>query len=179
MPSVALPLGCRLPPLPALIAAGPPGPRSSKPSARGGGECASTRAGAERRVFLVEDNAADVDLVRDALAALPFKVDVSAAYDGEQALVALREAAQRGILPDVIFLDLNLPRMSGHEVLAQLNTVSALRDVPVVVLTSSSADDESGRTSAVHADEFVTKPMDVNEHFRVIQATARRWLQVS
>jgi two-component system, chemotaxis family, response regulator Rcp1 len=175
--SVALPLGTLVDPHRALLAAAALGRGSSKRGAREASAC-DTGCGTPR-LFLVEDNAADVDLVRDALSALPFKVDVSSAIDGEEALVVLREAAQRGVLPDVIFLDLNLPRMSGHAVLAQLRTIPALRDVPVVVLTSSSASAESDGSSALHADDFVTKPMDVYEYFRVVQAAARRWLRIS
>jgi CheY-like chemotaxis protein len=150
---------------------------SEAPGERDGSEEAAAEKPTARRLFLVEDNAADVDLVREALGALPFQVDVSTAEDGEKALAALHAAARRGAVPDVILLDLNLPRMSGHDVLARLKTDPALCGVPVVVLTSSSAVRDSDGARALRADGFVTKPIDVNEYFRTIQATARRWLR--
>jgi CheY-like chemotaxis protein len=177
MSPVAPSLVAYSPLVPALIAAGP---KRRSPAERGAqwvGDDASTSAARERRLFVIEDNAGDVDLVREALDALPFNVDVSAAHDGEQAVTKLRELAQRGTVPHVIFLDLNLPRMSGQEVLAQLKMDPVLRGVPVVVLTSSSAEKDRDELYALHADEFVTKPSDVYAYFSTIQATVRRWLE--
>jgi CheY-like chemotaxis protein len=133
-------------------------------------------ATAGRQLFLVEDNPADVDLVLQALRGLPFAIGVSTATDGEQALKILREAADRGVLPNVIFLDLNLPRMNGLEVLAQLKTHPTLRDVPVVVLTSSAGAKDAHRSSALRADDFVLKPFDVDDYFAMVRSTARRWI---
>jgi chemotaxis family two-component system response regulator Rcp1 len=164
-------------PLPAFLAS-PPG-RSFTPDAHRVGEGERADAGAERRLLLVEDNPADADLVVEALGGLPYPVHVSTALDGEHALAALQEAARSGALPDLVLLDLNLPRMSGHEVLAQVKTDPALCDVPVVVLTSSSAVQDSDAARALRAEGFVTKPLELEEYLRTIQATARRWLQRS
>jgi CheY-like chemotaxis protein len=174
VPFLSLPPGLDLVPLPVLFASEPPRRRPAKSSGGAGGpdhDCSDT----DRQLFLVEDNAGDVDLVREALSGLPFAVGVSTASDGEEALKLLRDAADCGALPNVIFLDLNLPRMNGLEVLAQLKTHPALRDVPVVVLTSSSAAKDANRSHALRADEFVTKPTDVHEFFAAVRTTARRW----
>jgi two-component system, chemotaxis family, response regulator Rcp1 len=175
VPFLSLPLHSDLVPWPALLAPEPPGCRSAT---RGSGDSRSDRDTRDtgRQLFLVEDNPADVDLVREALGALPFAVGVSTATDGEQALELLRESADRGVLPNLIFLDLNLPRMDGLDVLAQLKMHPALRDVPVVVLTSSSAARDCDRSRALHADDFVKKPLDVDDYFATVRSAARRWL---
>lgn len=178
MPDLAVPLRSRLTPLPAFLASSG-GPRSSQRDAPSAGTVEGARTGGERRLLLVEDNPADADLVREALGGLPWPVHVSTAQDGEHALATLQEAGRRGALPDLILLDLNLPRMSGHDVLAKLKTDPALCDVPVVVLTSSSALQDSDAARALRADGFVTKPLELDEYLRTIQATARRWLQPS
>jgi two-component system, chemotaxis family, response regulator Rcp1 len=161
-------------PLPVLLASEPHGRPPVKERSRGS-DPVRDGGDADRQLFLIEDNAADVELVREALGGLPFAVGVSTAGDGEQALDILRDAANRGALPNVIFLDLNLPRMNGLEVLAQLKRHPVLRGVPVVVLTSSSAAKDTDPSHALRADEFVTKPIDVDEYFATVRATALHW----
>ncbi len=177
MPSHTLRLGPQLPPIPALIAAGSLRRRASNPGTREVGVHDRASAAAERRLFLIEDNPGDVDLVRQALGALPYPVRIDAAGDGIEAVAKLRQAAQRGTVPDAIFLDLNLPGMSGHAVLAWLKSVPSLRGVPVVVLTSSSAKTDNDRSHEFGANDFVTKLLDVYEYFSALQATARVWLE--
>jgi two-component system, chemotaxis family, response regulator Rcp1 len=126
--------------------------------------------------MLIEDNAGDVDLTREAIADLPFDVDLLATHDGEQALADLRQAARRGGLPHAIFLDLNLPGMTGHQVLEQLRADPALRDIPVVVITSSAAEKEVWHQNRLRCDDFFTKPLDLDEYLRLITTAARRWL---
>jgi CheY-like chemotaxis protein len=160
-----------------MLAAASPPRRGSKPRTREVGDHHRASAAAERRLFLIEDNPGDVDLVRQALSALPYPVRVVAAGDGNEAIAELRQAAQRGSVPDVIFLDLNLPGLSGHAVLAWLKSDPSLRDVPVVVLTSSSAKNDNDRSYELGANDFVTKPLDVYNYFSALQATARLWFE--
>lgn len=178
MVHLALPLRSGAQRLPVFLSS-PPGNRSSTPGENATRGAQGGRVGAPRRLLLVEDNPADADLVREALRGLPFPIDVSTAQDGEQALAALKDAAARSVLPDLVLLDLNLPRMSGHEVLAALKTDPALSGLPVVVLTSSSAAEDSDASRALRVDGFVTKPLELDEYIRIVQAAARPWLQRS
>jgi DNA-binding response OmpR family regulator len=124
-------------------------------------------------ILLVEDNAGDAQLMRMAFAeALP-EARLSVIGDGETALRALLEG---GAPPDLILLDLNLPRLSGHEVLAGLRAAEdpALRRVPVVVLSSSRAAADVERSYELGASH-VAKPQDMDGLLAVVEALARYW----
>jgi two-component system, chemotaxis family, response regulator Rcp1 len=139
-----------------------------------------TTDGARRlRVLLVEDNPGDVDLVTDAVRGFP--CDVSVASDGVEALEFLRkEGRHRGAIePDLVLLDLNLPRLSGREVLAQVKQDPALKHIPVVILSSSQARHDLLETYRLHANCFVTKPVDLDEFLASVGAIAEFWLDVA
>jgi two-component system, chemotaxis family, response regulator Rcp1 len=126
-----------------------------------------------RRILLVEDNAGDAQLMRIAFAeALP-EARLSVLTDGETALRALRDG---GAPPDLILLDLNLPGLSGHEVLASLRGAEdpALRRVPVVVLSSSSAAADVQRSYELGASH-VAKAPDMDGLLAIAEALARYW----
>ena len=124
-----------------------------------------------RSILLVEDNAGDVRLTREALREADVLVELTAVPDGEQALAFLRgEGAHAGAArPDLILLDLNLPRRDGREVLAEIKKDNDLGRIPVVVLTTSAADEDILRSYQLHANAYVTKPVDFERFISVIR----------
>ena len=129
-------------------------------------------------ILLVEDNPGDVDLVMDAVHEFP--CDVSVAIDGMEALEFLRrEGRHAGAKPpDLILLDLNLPKLSGREVLARVKVDPELKHIPVVVLSSSHARPDLMESYRLHANCFVTKPMDLHEFLAAVGAVAQFWFGV-
>jgi two-component system, chemotaxis family, response regulator Rcp1 len=124
-----------------------------------------------QRILLVEDNPGDAQLVRMAFAeALP-SARVSVAPDGEAALARLNDEG----LPHLLLLDLNLPRLSGHEVLQAIKADDALRRLPVVVLSSSQAEADVARSYELGASSHVAKPGDVDALFALVETLARYW----
>ena len=133
-------------------------------------------------ILLVEDNQADADLVVEALkeTALPTH-RVSVVQDGEEAMAFLRREGRYQTAPvvDLVLLDLNLPRKDGREVLAELRQDERLTHLPVVILTSSEAERDLVQAYRLHANCFITKPLDLQQFFSVIQALERFWLSVA
>jgi CheY-like chemotaxis protein len=136
------------------------------------------RNGTLLRVLLVEDNPGDVDLVVEALREL--HCDLNVASDGAVALETLRRSCTDpgSALPDLILLDLNLPRVDGREVLASVKRDPALLHIPVVVLSSSRAQRDLLDTYRMHANCFVTKPVDLERFLASVASVARFWLDV-
>jgi chemotaxis family two-component system response regulator Rcp1 len=137
--------------------------------------------GLDDRVFdvlLVEDNPGDVRLVREALAETGTRVDLHVAGDGEAALSWLREPGPGGATrrPDLLLLDLNLPRRGGLEVLADLKADPLLRPIPVVVLSSSAAEHDVTGAYERYANCFVTKPLGLEAFIAAVREIARFWL---
>jgi two-component system, chemotaxis family, response regulator Rcp1 len=135
----------------------------------------------ELRILLVDDNLGDLLLTKEALKGAGTKSTVSTVSDGVEAMQFLRREgkfadAQR---PDLIFLDLNMPRMTGGEVLTALKEDDHLKDIPVVVLTSSDADDDVSMAYHRHANCFVTKPADLDQMIHVVQAIDSFWMSVA
>ncbi len=124
---------------------------------------------------MVEDNPGDVDLTREALDAAHIVSDLQLARDGEEALCMLRGI---GRSPDLIFLDLNLPRISGFEVLAQIKADPNLRRIPVIILTSSAAERDVTRGYDLHANAYVVKPVCLQQFFAAIRSIEQFWASV-
>ena len=121
--------------------------------------------------LLVEDNPGDVRLMREALkeGQIPHRLRV--ATDGAQAMASLRDAERGGgRLPDIILLDLKLPGKSGHDVLAEIRADARLGRIPVVVLTSSEAEQEIARAGKLRADRYITKPMNLEQLVLVMKS---------
>ncbi len=131
-------------------------------------------------ILLVEDNPADVRLTREALKEAKVLNALYVAQDGIAALAFLRREGQyaQSPRPDLILLDLNLPKRDGREVLAEIKRDGALRRIPVVVLTTSRAEEDIVRTYDLHANAYVTKPVDLNQFLKVIQSIEDFWLAV-
>lgn len=128
------------------------------------------------RILLVEDNAADVRLLREAFLEQGVSVELMVASDGEDATQVLRDPRRR---PDLILLDLNLPRKDGREVLAEIKADPALRSIPVLVLTSSEAELDIEHSYALHANVYLRKPLSYTELQAIVAAIDTFWLTVA
>ena len=131
-------------------------------------------------ILLVEDDSGDVRLTRQALKLGKISNNVSAVTDGVAAMAYLRREAPYAdvVRPDLILLDLNLPKKDGREVLAEVKADPGLRRIPVVVLTTSGTEEDILRSYDLHANAFVTKPFDVNEFMLVVQAIDEFFLSI-
>jgi CheY-like chemotaxis protein len=130
-------------------------------------------------ILLVEDNPGDVRLTQEAFREGRIENKLTVAGDGEGALELLRGRLAVGeARPGLILLDLNLPRMDGRDVLAELKGDPQLKVIPVVVLTSSSAERDVVESYERNANAYVTKPIDIDEFLAVIRALEGFWLSV-
>lgn len=122
-------------------------------------------------VLLVEDDPGDVLIAQEAMAAGHLSTTLEVVSDGVQAIAYLRRenGYQDALRPDLILLDLNLPRMSGHEVLAEVKNDPQLRRIPVVVLTTSRAHEDVVKSYDLHASVHVSKPVDFDEFAGVVK----------
>ena len=137
--------------------------------------------GRPARVLLVEDNEADVRLTREALREAGEDVRLAAVADGEQALEYLRREGgyAEAPRPDLVLLDLNLPRKNGLEVLDEMRADERLVCIPVIVLTSSAARPDVEASYARGANAFVVKPQDLDAFMDLIGAIRSLWLDVA
>lgn len=131
-------------------------------------------------ILLVEDNAADVRLTQEALYEGKVKNRLNVARDGVEALEFLRRQGVYGSAPrpDLILLDLNLPRKDGREVLAEIKADPELRAIPVVVLTTSSAEVDILKSYSLYANCYITKPVDLEQFVSVVKSIDDFWLTV-
>jgi CheY-like chemotaxis protein len=122
-------------------------------------------------VLLVEDDPGDVLMTREAFEEHKVRNRLNVVSDGVDALAYLRkeEPFQGAVRPDLILLDLNLPKRDGREVLAEIKNDSSLRQIPVVVLTTSQADEDVLRSYQLHANAYVTKPVDFDRFVKVVK----------
>jgi CheY-like chemotaxis protein len=118
-------------------------------------------------ILLVEDDPGDVVLVREAFDHNKVRNELRVASDGVYALEALRDESMP--LPDLILLDLNLPRMDGRELLSEIRADPRLTRIPVVVLTTSDAESDIVRSYELHANAYVTKPVDLQRFLGVVR----------
>ena len=125
-----------------------------------------------RELLLVEDNPGDVLLVEEALEQLALPCRLSVARDGAVAL----EMLQGGARPELILLDVNLPKRSGFDVLKELKQDAELRHIPVIVLTSSKADRDVRLAYDLHANAYVCKPSDFDGYVSLVRRIADFWL---
>ena len=131
-------------------------------------------------ILLVEDNPGDVRLVQEAMRAAKMRNRMSVVEDGVDAMAFLRREGRFADAPrpDLILLDLNLPRKDGREVLAEVKADPQLRRIPVVVLTTSQAEEDVLRAYDLHANCFVTKPVQFEQFMQVVQAIDNFWVNV-
>lgn len=132
------------------------------------------------QILLVEDNVADVELTLEALEEAKFANEVNAVRDGAAAIDYLhrRVGHERAVRPDLIILDLNLPKRSGHEVLADLKADPDLRRIPVAILTTSSADSDVIGSYDLGANCYLTKPVNVAQFLQAVRSIEDFWFGV-
>ena len=132
------------------------------------------------QILLVEDNPGDVRLTREALKEAKFRNTLQVVGDGVEALAYLRQQGQYSgaMRPHLIMLDLNLPRMDGREVLAAIKKDADLRRIPVVVLSSSEAETDIARAYDLHANAYVTKPVDIAHFLQVVKSIEEFWVEI-
>jgi len=132
-------------------------------------------------ILLVEDNPGDVRLMMEALKEAGVTYHLQVAQDGVHALQVLRrEGTHRDApRPELILLDLNLPRKDGREVLAEIKADRDLRCIPVVVLTTSRADQDIVRSYELHANCYISKPVGLEEYINVLQVIEEFWLKTA
>ena len=132
------------------------------------------------KILMVEDNPADVDLTRENLSASKILHELAVVVDGIEAMAFLRREGpwRDAPRPDLILLDLNLPRKDGREVLAELKDDESLRRIPVVVLTSSQAEEDVVRSYDLQAAAYVTKPVDLEGFGRIVSGIEGFWFSV-
>ena len=131
-------------------------------------------------ILLVEDNPGDVRLTKEALHAGKVYSNLHWARDGADALEFLRRQGKHASAPrpDIILLDLNLPKKDGREVLSTIKSDDAFKLIPVVILTTSSAEEDVLRSYELHANCFVTKPVDLDKFLQVIKSIDQFWLTI-
>jgi two-component system, chemotaxis family, response regulator Rcp1 len=131
-------------------------------------------------ILMVEDNPGDVRLTQEALKESKLRNNLALARDGEEALAYLhREGAFANVLrPDLILLDLNLPKVDGREVLAVIKADPELRRIPVVVLTTSNAEQDIVHVYDLHANCYITKPVDIDQFVKVVQSIEDFWFTI-
>jgi len=131
-------------------------------------------------ILLVEDNPGDVRLTIEALRDGKVHNNLNVARDGVEAIAYLRREAPftAAARPDLILLDLNLPRKDGREVLAEIKADAELKTIPVVVLTTSRAEQDVLRSYELQANCFVTKPVDLDQFIDVVKSIENFWLTV-
>jgi CheY-like chemotaxis protein len=131
-------------------------------------------------ILLVEDNPGDVRLTIEALREGKVRNHLSVATDGVEAMAFLRREGEHAAAarPDLILLDLNLPRKDGRQVLAEIKADEDLRTIPVVILTTSKADEDILRSYDLHANCYVTKPVDLDQFITVVKSIEDFWLTI-
>jgi CheY-like chemotaxis protein len=131
-------------------------------------------------ILLVEDNPGDVRLTREALKENKISNTLRVVKDGEEAIRFLRHTGPYTNVsrPDLILLDLNLPRKDGREVLMEIKSDEHLRCIPVVVLTTSEAEEDVARAYDLHANCFVTKPVDLEKFISVVKSIEDFWVTI-
>jgi CheY-like chemotaxis protein len=139
-----------------------------------------TSHGAPIDVLLVEDNRYDIELTLHALQAAKIRNRVHVARDGADALDFLhrRGPHTNAPQPDLILLDLNLPKVDGREILEEIKRDERLGRIPVIVVTSSQAEEDIARSYRLHANAYVTKPIDPAVFLRAVNAIGRFWLEI-
>jgi two-component system response regulator len=128
----------------------------------------------------VEDNLGDIRLTEEALKDAKIHTLLSVARDGVEAMAFLRKTGKHANAPDpdIILLDLNLPKMNGLEVLKEIKNDHALLQIPVVVITSSKAEEDVAKSYHLHANCYITKPIDFNQFIVMVQSIETFWFTI-
>ncbi len=140
----------------------------------------SSQGGRPIQILMVEDNPDDIELTVEALKDARVGNFLSVVKDGEEALSYLRCQGKhrQAVRPDLILLDLNMPRKNGRDVLREIKNDPQLKRIPVVILTTSQAEEDILHTYDLHANCYITKPVDFNQFLKVVRSIEDFWLTV-
>ena len=138
-------------------------------------------AAGRKIIFLIEDNRGDIRLIQEALKSADTPCDIAVARDGVEAMAYLRREGkfEQAVLPDLILLDLNLPKKDGREVLAEIKTDPALKHIPVVVLTTSRNEEDICNSYDLHVNCYISKSRNLAQLFTIIQGIEEFWLKTA
>jgi two-component system, chemotaxis family, response regulator Rcp1 len=128
-------------------------------------------------ILLVEDNPGDVRLIKEVFKDAKIYNTMKVAYDGEAAMEILRNDGNASF-PDLILLDLNLPKKDGREVLREIKGDNCLKCIPVVILTTSNAEEDLIETYKMNANCYITKPVDLDQFINVVKSIENFWLSI-
>ena len=131
-------------------------------------------------ILLVEDNPGDARLAFEALREAKVRNNLNWVANGVDAMAFLRREGRyaAAVRPDLVLLDLNLPKKDGREVLAEIKNDGQLRRIPVVILTTSQAEEDIARAYHLNANSYITKPVDLEQFIRVVQVIDNFWLSI-
>lgn len=131
-------------------------------------------------ILLVEDNEGDARLAREAMRDSKVRNTLHHVWDGEEAMAFLKQQGPHAGAPrpDLLLLDLNLPKKDGREVLSEIKNDPQLRSIPVVILTVSSAEEDVLKSYNLHANCYITKPIDLDQFLKVVQSIEDFWLTI-
>lgn len=135
------------------------------------------RSDRRKTIFLVEDNRGDIRLIQEALKSTAIDCDVVVARDGVEAMEYLQQ--DRVIYPDLILLDLNLPKKDGREVLAEIKADPAIRHIPVVVLTTSRNEEDITKSYDLHVNCYIAKSRNLSQLFKIVRGIEEFWLETA
>ena len=136
--------------------------------------------GKQIKILFVEDNEGDIGLIEEVFEEAKIRNILHVAKDGEEAMLFLRgeERFSGSPRPDIILLDLNLPKKDGREVLKEIKEGEDLKNIPVVILTTSGAEKDVLKAYDLHANSYITKPLDFNQFMKVIESIENFWLEI-
>ncbi|MEL7070832.1 MAG: response regulator [Cyanobacteria bacterium J06581_3] len=134
-----------------------------------------------KTIFLVEDNRGDIRLIQEAFKSVETPCEVSVARDGVEAMAYLRREGEyrQAVAPDLILLDLNMPRKDGREVLAEIKADPQLHHIPVVVLTTSRNEDDIFKSYDLHVNCYIAKSRNLAELFTIVKGIEEFWLKTA
>ena len=140
----------------------------------------STSGGRPIQILLAEDNPDDIELTVEALKDSRVRNRLIVVKDGEEAISYLQGKGkyQHALRPDLILLDLNMPKKNGRDVLREIKNDPRLKRIPVVILTTSQAEEDIAHTYDLHANCYITKPVDFNQFLKVVKSIEDFWLTV-
>lgn len=135
----------------------------------------------KKNVLLAEDNEGDIVMISEALEECGIELDIEIARDGQQAIQKLQYAILAGPekYPDLILLDINMPKMNGHEVLDWIKSKDEIKHIPVVMLTTSSSNLDIMSAYRNHANSYITKPMMATEYNQIIASLEQYWMRIN
>jgi two-component system response regulator len=131
-------------------------------------------------ILLIEDNPGDARLTQEALKDGKVKNNLTIMYDGEEAMdfIYKRNKHKDAVRPDLIILDLNLPKKSGQEILAEIKEDEDLKTIPVIILTTSKSEEDIIKSYQLNANCYLVKPIDLNSFFEVVKSIEGFWLSL-